>query len=123
MFGCDIDCPFQALTACDRELLVQVATEEWLGCGWTKPHFQQLCPFLFHLVERFNRISPWISSELALAAEDKRGKVISKLVRIASSCLDLGNYNAVMAIVAALNQGVVNNQFGWRVRSLDGRRL
>nr|XP_006812527.1 PREDICTED: uncharacterized protein LOC102809018 [Saccoglossus kowalevskii] len=62
-----------------------------------------ISPTVQTLVDRFNEVSLWVTNTVLCApsTEDKK-TVISKLIRIANACWNIGNFNAVMEIISGL---------------------
>ncbi|XP_077992111.1 1-phosphatidylinositol 4,5-bisphosphate phosphodiesterase epsilon-1-like [Glandiceps talaboti] len=60
-------------------------------------------PTVQTLVDRFNEVSSWVTNTVLCAPsnEDKK-TVISKLIRVANACWNMGNFNAVMEIISGL---------------------
>ncbi|XP_070541587.1 1-phosphatidylinositol 4,5-bisphosphate phosphodiesterase epsilon-1-like isoform X2 [Ptychodera flava] len=60
-------------------------------------------PSVQMLVDRFQEVSSWVTNTVLCAEsnEDKKN-VISRLIRVACSCWNIGNFNAVMEIISGL---------------------
>ena len=56
------------------------------------------------MINRFNQVSMWVAVNVLKAPKIKqRAKIMAKMVKLADFCLSYHNYNAAMAIMAALN--------------------
>lgn len=65
-------------------------------------------PTINALVTHFNRMSGWVSTEVVMNPNvKKRAAIVRGFIGLALACLQLRNYNAVLEIVAGLNQSVV----------------
>jgi hypothetical protein len=60
-------------------------------------------------IDRFNATSLWMThSVLSRNSSEERGAVVSKLIKLAGHMLDLCNFNGLMAVLTALQQGCIS---------------
>ena len=72
------------------------------------------------LIQRFNRVSSWVATEVLLAANiKKRASVIKHFILVAKACRDIRNYNTLLEITAGLNFSSVQRlRKTWKVRKI-----
>eukprot|EP00028_Trichosphaerium_sp_Am-I-7-wt_P004832 CAMPEP_0168525882 /NCGR_PEP_ID=MMETSP0405-20121227/11593_1 /TAXON_ID=498012 /ORGANISM="Trichosphaerium sp, Strain Am-I-7 wt" /LENGTH=624 /DNA_ID=CAMNT_0008548531 /DNA_START=1 /DNA_END=1875 /DNA_ORIENTATION=+ len=92
----------------DHNLLKKMKPNEFLNGNWTKADKKKLAPNILKMIARFNRISEWTATEI-LARQDvkARAHVLNYVICVADKCKDLCNFNALMAIVAALHNSAI----------------
>jgi hypothetical protein len=60
-------------------------------------------------IDRFNASSLWVTHAiLSRDSPEERGAVVSQFIRLAVYMLDLCNFNGLMAILTALQQGCIS---------------
>lgn len=96
------------LTMEEFELYCAVEPRELLGQAWQKENKRELAPNLTRLIERFNRIGFWVSTEVLTKQDLKiRVKCIKKFIKIAHRCYECNNFNGIMQILSGLNNSAV----------------
>eukprot|EP01094_Clydonella_sp_ATCC50884_P001587 TRINITY_DN111_c0_g1_i10.p1 TRINITY_DN111_c0_g1~~TRINITY_DN111_c0_g1_i10.p1 ORF type:complete len:659 (-),score=182.84 TRINITY_DN111_c0_g1_i10:208-2184(-) len=99
-----------ALSTDECTLIQGVTVLQLLSCGWSKPYPRnhELAPDATLAVERFNRVSYWVSrTVLAASNPERRVAVVQHFVEIAVELRELQNFNGVMEILAGLNNVAV----------------
>lgn len=81
---------------------------EFFDCAWSKPKLQHLAPNVLDMIERFNYISNWVASELCMEPKlrVRRTKFV-KIVKVANSLREFGNYHMLYAIISGWNSSSV----------------
>jgi len=96
------------LTLLESDIFQKIAHTEFHHLNWKKEDGKKIAPHILALVERFNQVSYWVSTEIVMQSElRERVNAIRKFVVIAEHLRDLGNYNGVMEIIGGLNSFVV----------------
>ena len=65
-------------------------------------------PNVTRFLDRFTAMTNWILTTINKLDKPKRPIMLSKFIQIAKHCKDLRNFNAVMQIVAALEDTVMH---------------
>jgi len=69
---------------------------------------QKGAPNVCGFIERFNKVSFWVASEIVAQSDfKKRAAVIKKFLSIAESCRDYHNYNGIMEICSGLHMSAI----------------
>jgi hypothetical protein len=89
----------------DSLLIKRIQNYEWLGQGWMKQKAPNICA----VINRFNEISNWTSTMIVIGAtKEIRAMAIVHLVLVATACLELHNFHAVLALVTGLSSTPVS---------------
>eukprot|EP01113_Clastostelium_recurvatum_P035629 TRINITY_DN4990_c1_g1_i3.p1 TRINITY_DN4990_c1_g1~~TRINITY_DN4990_c1_g1_i3.p1 ORF type:complete len:716 (-),score=200.35 TRINITY_DN4990_c1_g1_i3:36-2183(-) len=84
------------------------SNKECIGQAWNKADKDELAPHIVAMVKRFNLVSTWVATEIVRTEKLKlRYKVLCKFITIAMECRKLGNFNAVMEILAGLQNAAI----------------
>jgi len=76
--------------------------------AWKSPERNEISPNIVALYDHFNRISYWTATEIVMQMDLKeRGNILKKFIAIAERCLELGNYNTLLEILAGLNMAAI----------------
>jgi hypothetical protein len=96
------------ITLIDYELFGQIRSSELLNQSWNKPKQRHRSPHVLELIQRFNTLSKWLCG-LILHTENlkDRIKVMQHVVALGRSLLQLNNFNALMAVLSALQNSAV----------------
>ncbi|PRP76499.1 hypothetical protein PROFUN_15151 [Planoprotostelium fungivorum] len=96
------------LTLLESGIFQKINHTEFHHLNWKKEDGKKISPHILNLVDRFNTVSYWVSTEIVIQSELKeRVNVLRKFIIIAEHLRDLGNYNGVMEIIAGLNSFVI----------------
>ncbi|KAL6058531.1 Son of sevenless 1 [Balamuthia mandrillaris] len=96
------------LTLIEHNLYRAIQPIECLDQRWTQPDKQKLAPNVIALIDRFNKVSKWASTDLVRTQDLKsRAVVLNRFIIIASKCLELNNFNGAMEIIAGLQNSAV----------------
>jgi hypothetical protein len=92
------------LTLIDSCALCKVPFDEYEHKKWSSEGSKKLAPNLLEIIERFNKTSFWISSEIVKQTDLRlRVKVLSKCIKLMKHLMDMGNMQGMMAVYSALN--------------------
>eukprot|EP01102_Stenamoeba_stenopodia_P018147 TRINITY_DN661_c1_g1_i1.p1 TRINITY_DN661_c1_g1~~TRINITY_DN661_c1_g1_i1.p1 ORF type:complete len:1017 (+),score=351.00 TRINITY_DN661_c1_g1_i1:339-3389(+) len=105
------------LTLMEYDLFKQANPSEYLKQGWKKADKMTRSPNICAMIDRFNLVSAWVSTEVVKATEAKaRANIIAKFINVAEECRVLQNYNGMMEIIAGLqNASVKRLKQTWEV--------
>eukprot|EP00762_Andalucia_godoyi_P001105 ANDGO_01991.mRNA.1 Ras guanine nucleotide exchange factor J len=97
------------LTLLDFAAFCSIPPKEFLGQAWMKSNRDEIAPCILRVTDRFNRTCRWIAFSI-LRHEDIRDRrtAYSKVLSVAEECRKLNNFNAVLVVVAALNNAAVH---------------
>lgn len=100
------------MTIIDSNLFRNIKPQEFLNLGWTKPDKETRSPGIIAMINMFNHISKWVSSEIVLQQDIKqRAIVITRFICVAQKCLEYNNINGVMEIVASLQNSAIHRLY------------
>ena len=93
----------------EAALLRAVMPSELQGLAFAKPATKhERAPNVQLLITHFNRMSRWVCTQVVKQATPRdRARCLRLFIDFARLCHELGNYNAVMEIVAALNSAAL----------------
>ncbi|KAJ3328878.1 hypothetical protein HDU93_001239, partial [Gonapodya sp. JEL0774] len=93
-------------------LFRNVTSAEYLDFIW-KTEYQEgeaggMSPGLNFFVERFNKESRWVATEICSVKNDRtRRKLLKKFILVAKRCAELNNFFSAFAILGGLNHSAV----------------
>jgi hypothetical protein len=93
------------LTLVDEALYKMIEPREATDQAWTKNNGVR-APNLLRLIERFNAVGDWVSSEI-LSADGRAGAMIAHFVDVADQLRKLNNFQATMAVLGGLGASAV----------------
>jgi hypothetical protein len=93
------------LTLVDELLYKSIEPREATDQAWTK-HGGVRAPNLLKLIERFNAVGDWVSSEI-LAADGRAAAMIAHFVDVADQLRKLNNFQSTMAVLGGLGASAV----------------
>jgi len=97
------------ITLVEYNLYKKIKPWECLGQAWNTEEKEQRAPNILAMIDRFNRVSNWVSTEvLKQSVLKKRIKMICKFIEIAEACLAINNLNGLLEIIAGLSQGHID---------------
>lgn len=101
-------------TLIDHALFCSIPLYSLLGNGdrsdsYTAPRFRQLkVGQVRRFIDRFNATSMWVTRTiLQCNTPHEKAQIISKFIQVMSHLADLYNFNGVMAVLTALQQGCI----------------
>jgi hypothetical protein len=93
------------LTLVDELLYKNIEPREATDQAWTKNNGVR-APNLLKLIERFNAVGDWVSSEI-LAADGRASAMIAHFVDVADQLRKLNNFQSTMAVLGGLGASAV----------------
>jgi hypothetical protein len=95
----------EQMTIIDFSWFADIEPRELLNQCWSKPKLQYRASNVLGLINRVNILSYWIPSMILWPDKlVQRVKVFEKFVHVANHLKRLGNYSALMAVLAGLGQ-------------------
>ncbi len=105
------------MTLADFAWFADIEPRELLNQCWSKPKLQYRARNVLGLITRVNILSYWIPSLILWPAKIKqRVQVFEKFIYVAAELLKLGNFSALMAILAGLGQSSTSRLTHTKVR-------
>ena len=98
------------LTLYESELFRKIKPWEFLNQGWAKKGGVN-APNVLEMIHWSTRVSGFVASEIMKAPINKKIRVISYFMRVASALRDLNNFNALMEVIAGFENAAV-----WRLQ-------
>jgi len=76
--------------------------------SWNREKYKYFSSNIRHLIQRTNRLSYWVATNIILHKNVKnRVKSITLFINVASKLLEFNNYNSLMAVIAGINLGPI----------------
>ena len=98
------------LTLIEFDLYRLLRPEEFLGLAWSKKNSDINAPNVKQMISRFNLVSQWVGTEILQRGGEnmnERKRLLLFFIKVAQSCRQLNNYNAVFEIVSGLQAGCI----------------
>eukprot|EP01112_Ceratiomyxa_fruticulosa_P003017 TRINITY_DN13423_c0_g1_i2.p1 TRINITY_DN13423_c0_g1~~TRINITY_DN13423_c0_g1_i2.p1 ORF type:complete len:698 (+),score=159.41 TRINITY_DN13423_c0_g1_i2:79-2172(+) len=96
------------LTLIEEKIFKSIELKECLGQAWNKADKDELAPNIVTMIRRFNLVSTWVATEIVKAEILKdRATILTKFIAIAEKCREIGNFNAIMEILAGLQNSAI----------------
>mmetsp|Transcript_2806 Transcript_2806/g.4247 ORF Transcript_2806/g.4247 Transcript_2806/m.4247 type:complete len:652 (+) Transcript_2806:1-1956(+) len=96
-------------TLMDHTLFVAIPLHSLYRCGWTEPRHHGEALEVRRFIDRFNAESCWVTeSILNQPSPQHRAELYMTFIEIAVHLESLNNFNGVMAILTALQQGCIS---------------
>ena len=98
----------KVITLMDFEFFQKIEKRECLSQSWKKKNKHELAPNILGLIDHFNKISKWVQATILLATNvKKRGRLIKKMIKIASELLLMRNFQSLGAFHGALTSAPI----------------
>lgn len=110
LFSFDLQEIARQWTLIDHESYISISLASYYNCEWSLPRHEQsyLTLPIRSFIDQFNSQSCWITESLILApSTEKRLLLYARFIELAGYLEKLNNFNGVMAILTALQQGCV----------------
>ena len=92
----------------EAALLRGVAPHELQGLAFAKATKAERAPNVLRLISHFNRMSRWVCTQVVRQPTTReRARCLRLFIELANACRELGNFNGVMEIVAAINSSAL----------------
>eukprot|EP01090_Pellita_catalonica_P004086 TRINITY_DN1392_c0_g1_i1.p1 TRINITY_DN1392_c0_g1~~TRINITY_DN1392_c0_g1_i1.p1 ORF type:complete len:763 (-),score=87.64 TRINITY_DN1392_c0_g1_i1:71-2359(-) len=96
------------MTMIESEMFKKIRPQELCECAWTKDTKLEIAANVTRMAHRFNAVVYFIMTTiLNCDQKTKRERILNKWINVGTRCRELNNYNGVMEIVAALNNGPI----------------
>eukprot|EP00002_Diphylleia_rotans_P026308 TRINITY_DN5235_c0_g1_i1.p1 TRINITY_DN5235_c0_g1~~TRINITY_DN5235_c0_g1_i1.p1 ORF type:complete len:1064 (+),score=174.50 TRINITY_DN5235_c0_g1_i1:133-3324(+) len=93
----------------DFKIFRAIKPTELLNQAWSKPKYRHLARNVHQLIERFNRLSRFVSTVIVSTIKLKdRTVVCSKVYQIAKALRDYNNFNSMFAVMSGLGTSAVH---------------
>jgi len=103
----------QQLTLMDFALFGAIEKREMTNQSWKRKDKEKRAPNILNMIAQFNYISKWTQmAVLTQKNKKKRGRMIEKMIQIASHLKELRNFSACCAVFFGLNTNVVHRLAG-----------
>lgn len=94
----------EQLMIIDHRVLLPVTTKELMTLAWTKKDKEQRAPGVLAVSARFNAFADFVRSDIVMHRDSAlRARHAKMWIDVQKQCFNLSNFNAVMALSAALN--------------------
>ncbi|PRP86108.1 hypothetical protein PROFUN_03095 [Planoprotostelium fungivorum] len=113
------------LHAIETEIFCRIdIRKEFNNVCWTKVDSRVICPNITSLIDRSNRVSFWVVTEIMTCiGENKQTEAIKKFISIGIECKRRNNFNSSMEVFAGLSVHTVNRLTNaWRNLPEKSRR-
>eukprot|EP01119_Soliformovum_irregulare_P014145 TRINITY_DN3847_c0_g1_i2.p1 TRINITY_DN3847_c0_g1~~TRINITY_DN3847_c0_g1_i2.p1 ORF type:complete len:691 (-),score=233.60 TRINITY_DN3847_c0_g1_i2:34-2106(-) len=113
------------MTLIEHELYMKIPARELLGQRWTGKDKQEYAPQILAFIQRFNKVSSWVTSTLVHVESTKsRAELLSRFIEVASHCRHLNNFNGVLEIISGLHSGAIHRlKKTWAAVSKDKLKI
>eukprot|EP01129_Flabellula_baltica_P009484 TRINITY_DN3880_c0_g1_i1.p1 TRINITY_DN3880_c0_g1~~TRINITY_DN3880_c0_g1_i1.p1 ORF type:complete len:1111 (+),score=302.56 TRINITY_DN3880_c0_g1_i1:69-3401(+) len=93
------------LSIIEHSLFDAIPPSEFIKAKWKKPNKTELAPNICNCITWFNTLTVWIQYQIVSVPEVKyRAQMVSYFIKIAHLSLVEKNFNALFAVVSALDQ-------------------
>ncbi|GAM17522.1 hypothetical protein SAMD00019534_006970 [Acytostelium subglobosum LB1] len=97
------------LTIIEAGIFGRINPREFQEQSWSKEHLKPLSPNIMDLINRANKFSFWVASQILWQEDvESRVRVIEKFLNIAKFLREMNNFNTALNIFAGLNQSSIN---------------
>mmetsp|Transcript_9047 Transcript_9047/g.37312 ORF Transcript_9047/g.37312 Transcript_9047/m.37312 type:complete len:449 (-) Transcript_9047:55-1401(-) len=104
LFGTEVRVIAEHLTLKESGEFSKIHISELCGQAWQKPGKEDVASHVVFLVERFNKMSHWVTRSVCEEPEvANRAELIGAFIMLASSLREVNNFNACMAVLGGLN--------------------
>ncbi|KAI8908144.1 ras guanine nucleotide exchange factor domain-containing protein [Powellomyces hirtus] len=96
------------LTLIESKLFSSIQPSELVGQEWTKKNEKNLAVNVRAMTKLANDITGWVAGSILAETEIKRRTALLKhYIKVGERCLQLQNFNTLMAILSALNSSTI----------------
>ena len=100
------------ITLIDSALYRKIKPSEFLHSGWTKSDKEARSPGILAMINSFNIVSRWVSTQILLQSDLKlRAITLNRVICIAQHCYEYNNFNGVMEIIASLHNSSIHRLY------------
>ncbi|KAI3634264.1 hypothetical protein MIR68_007868 [Amoeboaphelidium protococcarum] len=96
-------------TVHDFALFARIDITEFLDKSWSIKNDNSKSPNVKHLIKMSNQTTAWVASVILSEEDPKiRSQLLKYFIQVADKCLELNNYNTLMAILAAVGSSSIH---------------
>eukprot|EP01119_Soliformovum_irregulare_P018470 TRINITY_DN5675_c0_g1_i1.p1 TRINITY_DN5675_c0_g1~~TRINITY_DN5675_c0_g1_i1.p1 ORF type:complete len:967 (-),score=244.39 TRINITY_DN5675_c0_g1_i1:62-2962(-) len=96
------------LTVIDYNIFKRITPKELSHQSWNKENAKEVAPNVVKMIERFNKVSYWVASEIVTERNiKKRVTLIKRFIQTAEYCRQLKNMHSAIALATGLSLTVV----------------
>lgn len=100
------------ITLVDSQLYRKIKPGEFLHSGWTKADKELKSPGILAMINSFNVVSRWVSTQILMQPDLKqRAITLNRVICIAQHCYEYNNFNGVMEIIASLHNSSIHRLY------------
>eukprot|EP00761_Pharyngomonas_kirbyi_P009972 gb/GECH01009990.1/.p1 GENE.gb/GECH01009990.1/~~gb/GECH01009990.1/.p1 ORF type:complete len:854 (+),score=250.42 gb/GECH01009990.1/:1-2562(+) len=97
------------LTIVEHDLFREIQPSELLNQAWNKPKIRHRSPHVYQMIQRFNKVSEWVSTQIVTPRYIRERKArMLKFIKIAEHALQLNNFNTLLAIGSGIQNAAVH---------------
>lgn len=97
------------LTMMEFEIYESIRPRECLNQAWNKENRQTKAPNIYAMIRFTNSVVSTIINEiLCLENVKDRAKLVKKFIKVADVCKQIGNYNAILEVIAGLHSTAIS---------------
>jgi hypothetical protein len=113
------------ITLITHYMYKSIQLKELINSQWTKVDKHKLAPGVTKMIDRFNKLSLWVSEEILAYDKAKfRAIMIEKFLKVALELKTLNNYNDCLSIITALSSFPIKSLLrSWRRISFESVRI
>ncbi|KAJ6249389.1 ras guanine nucleotide exchange factor i-related [Anaeramoeba flamelloides] len=109
LFDVDEEEIARQLTLLEFDIYSKIKPSELLKLAWSKPKLRHKAPNVIKMIQSFNTLSVWTATVILQHDRVKdRGKIITKLIKIADYFRELNNFNGLMSILSGLGSSGIH---------------
>ncbi|PRP73093.1 putative leucine-rich repeat receptor-like protein kinase [Planoprotostelium fungivorum] len=103
LLGNKMDVLAQQITLWEHRTFCSIKMDELISKRWDSPD-DRASPNVKQYIDNFNKVTFWVGSVIVSATDiSKRVKILGKLIRLASKCLEMNNFNTSMELYLGIN--------------------
>jgi hypothetical protein len=95
------------LTVIDYQMLKNITEDELCSLGWDKKD-NTISPNINSMVDRWNKIAMWVSTEIISAQKNDKRKIIKWFLTIGEKLNEMHNFHSLFALIGGLNNVMVS---------------
>jgi len=98
----------EQLTRIEFDIWKQIQPYELLNKSWCRNDLKYRSEHVRQLIDRFNSVALWVASSILWSEKVKeRTLMLTKFIKIANECWNLGNYGTSTSILAGINNSAI----------------
>jgi len=107
------------MTLIESQSLCKILPKEYMHKCWCGAEKETLAPNVLEIIERFNKTSYFVASEIVRQPDVQlRAKILSRFIKLIKYLQELKNFQSLMAVYSALNLSSIQRlQDTWKLLS------